>query len=318
VPQDLSPLLSGEPDPRLDDVKDWLLSLDYWLRRQPAGASTHRMTDFREGLFELLAEITRTPGLKFDRVDAESNRVLVAADGLSIPMEGMSQGTASLLGWLGVLVRRLLQVRGGGGDPLERPALVLIDELDAHMHPAWQQVVVARLAERFPNIQFIATTHSPLVVAGLTADQVTRFRRIPGGGVVGEPSRFDLRGVGVAGLLTSALFSLASQLDPQTEEDLQLKRELAVKKAPTAEDLRRLAEVDERLRRANMDSAHRDPLYPLFVQAFTERRLAGTTEEERAALRLRTPEQLDEELELAREIIADLLKQEATEGLGDG
>jgi predicted ATP-binding protein involved in virulence len=61
------------------------------------------------------------------------------------------------------------------------------------MHPAWQQVLVTRLAERFPNIQFIATTHSPFLVAGLEPSQVVYFRRIEGRGVVAENPAHELR-----------------------------------------------------------------------------------------------------------------------------
>lgn len=309
LPQDLIPLLTGDPDPRLDDVKDWIVSLDYWMHR--GGIDPDRIQDFREGLFELLADVTRTPGLRFDRVETQSNRVMVAADGLSLPIEAMSQGTASLLGWMGVLVRRLFQVYGGDGPKaLDRPALVLIDELDAHMHPGWQQVVASRLGERFPKVQFIATTHSPLVVAGLEASQVARFRRLPGKGVVAEPPPHELKGVGVAGLLTSELFSLSSQLDPETESLLARKRALAARDELSPEETSELAELDERLGRVDFSTAVRDPLYSRFVRAMTELRQAETRTEEAAAPSRETPEQLERQRDLARQVLGELLAEE--------
>lgn len=298
VPQDLLPLLSGDPDPRLDEVKDWLVTLDYWMHR--GGADPQHIHDFREGLFELLRDVTRTPGLRFNRIDTQSNRVMVDTQGLSVPIEALSQGTASLLGWLGVLVRRLYQVAGGDGQALARPALVLIDELDAHMHPAWQQVLVTRLAARFPHVQFLATTHSPLVVAGLEPAQVTRFRRLDQG-VVAEPPPHDLKGVGVAGLLTSELFSLASQLDPQTEASLARKRELAAKDTLKPAEAEELARLDAQLGRVDFSTVVRDPLYPQFVRAMTELRLAESADRDDGVAPRLDPERHARQRELARQ-----------------
>jgi predicted ATP-dependent endonuclease of OLD family len=75
-----------------------------------------------------------------------------------------------LLGWVGYLCQRLKETaQDSNSDPLSTDgyALVLIDEVDAHMHPRWQQVLVRRLKQVFPNVQFIASTHSPLIVGGL-------------------------------------------------------------------------------------------------------------------------------------------------------
>jgi predicted ATP-binding protein involved in virulence len=54
----------------------------------------------------------------------------------------------------------------------DTPGVVLIDELDLHLHPNWQRHVVADLKNAFPNIQFVATTHSPFIVQSLEADEL--------------------------------------------------------------------------------------------------------------------------------------------------
>ena len=74
----------------------------------------------------------------------------------------ISQGTQSVIGWTGVLLDRLHEVYSHEEQPREQSALVLIDEIGAHMHPLWQQTIVPGLKELFPNVQFIATSHSPL------------------------------------------------------------------------------------------------------------------------------------------------------------
>jgi hypothetical protein len=54
---------------------------------------------------------------------------------------------------------------------------VLVDELDLHLHPTWQTEIVAGLKATFPRMQFIVTTHSPLVLAGCRADEVWRLEQ---------------------------------------------------------------------------------------------------------------------------------------------
>jgi len=201
-------------------------------------------------------------------------------------------------------------------DPLTRNALVLIDELDAHMHPAWQQVVVHRLGEHFPNIQFVATTHSPLVVAGLDAKQVTRFRRAEddAGGIIAEAPEHDLKGLGVAGLLTSDLFSLSSQLDPETEQALARKRALASRDQPSEDERAELGALDQRLGSVDFSTMVRDPLYPEFVRAMTELELEDAASIPSEPI---TPETQEQRRELARGVMRKPLSKEGTEGEGD-
>ena len=61
--------------------------------------------------------------------------------------------------------------------PQDQPALVLIDELDAHMHPEWQQLLVPTLKVKFPKLQILATTHSPLVVLSTAPGEIVKLER---------------------------------------------------------------------------------------------------------------------------------------------
>ena len=60
----------------------------------------------------------------------------------------------------------------------ETEGLVLIDELDLHLHPSWQKGIVAELVECFPKIQFVATTHSPFIVQSLSRDQLINLEEV--------------------------------------------------------------------------------------------------------------------------------------------
>ena len=77
----------------------------------------------------------------------------------------LSQGERSLLALVGDIARRLAMMNPQAEKPLHGKGIVLIDEVDLHLHPRWQRTVIRRLRETFPNCHFILTTHSPLVIS---------------------------------------------------------------------------------------------------------------------------------------------------------
>jgi predicted ATP-binding protein involved in virulence len=77
----------------------------------------------------------------------------------------LSQGEKSLMALVGDIARRLAMMNPGSDDPLHGSGVVLIDEVDMHLHPQWARSIVDRLQTTFPNCQFVLTTHSPLVIS---------------------------------------------------------------------------------------------------------------------------------------------------------
>ena len=71
-------------------------------------------------------------------------------------------------------------------DPNEFEGLVLLDEIDLHLHPSWQVKIVPALKKAFPSVQFVTTTHSPMVLPGLEHDEIVRLRQREGGDVCVE------------------------------------------------------------------------------------------------------------------------------------
>ena len=74
------------------------------------------------------------------------------------------------------------------------PAVLLIDEIENHLHPTWQRRVIPALLEHFPGLQIFATTHSPFVVAGLRAGQVHMLKRDADGVVTASTNEHDIIG----------------------------------------------------------------------------------------------------------------------------
>lgn len=179
--------------------------------------------------FKLVGVLTDRPDIDYLNV-TDSYRVMVkTADAPGgVFLELLSQGMTSLYGWVGVLCQRLketLQVPTQDPLPTNSYALVLIDELDAHMHPRWQQVLVYRLKKAFPNVQFIACTHSPLISAGLAKDEVDRFT-IRNGKIVKVDFEPDMTLGRTDQILTGELFGLKTTFDPATQELIEKYEEL--------------------------------------------------------------------------------------------
>ena len=77
----------------------------------------------------------------------------------------LSQGEKSLMALVGDIARRLAMMNPSLNNPLQGKGIILIDEIDMHLHPQWQRSIIQRLQTTFPNCQFILTTHSPLVIS---------------------------------------------------------------------------------------------------------------------------------------------------------
>jgi ribonuclease HI len=92
---------------------------------------------------------------------------------IALDVRQLSEGERGLLAIVLDIARRLSQANPSLADPIKQgKAVVLIDELDLHLHPKWQRSIVEQLTRTFPRCQFIATTHSPQIVAAVEPEQV--------------------------------------------------------------------------------------------------------------------------------------------------
>lgn len=85
--------------------------------------------------------------------------------GKTLNVAQLSQGEKSMMALVGDIARRLAMMNPNWSNPLEGDGIVLIDEVDLHLHPKWQRRLIHQLTETFPNCQFVLTTHSPLVIS---------------------------------------------------------------------------------------------------------------------------------------------------------
>jgi len=213
---DLLPLLVGSIDQRMDSLRQWLFNTH--LRAEEKGPRGERYGNLLQSFYRLLSSLTEGVLLERGRIDRKALAVEVkTADGV-VPIEVVSQGMSSIMSWTGYLLQRLYEIYADAERPDHQPALVLVDELDAHMHPAWQSILVPRLKELFPQLQVIATTHSPLIVGNMEKSEILMVRREESGEVTVQGAETSFRGWRADQILTSAAFDLETSRDQATRE----------------------------------------------------------------------------------------------------
>jgi AAHS family 4-hydroxybenzoate transporter-like MFS transporter len=314
-PSDLLPLTSEEPDPRLDNIKQWIVRLDHLKSSSSTPAADRdRYSALFDRIFSMLAALTAGVALKPGGVNANTGEITIETRDGPIPFESLSQGTLSLIGWTGALMQRLYETAPEGTDPLASPVIVLVDEIDAHMHPAWQQALVKRLSEMFTRAQFIVTSHSPLVVGGLEPSQVLRFERNADGVVQISQPDHSLKGMGAAGLLTSDLFGLSSHLDIDTAEALDKKRQLTARRldeglSPAQREAidGEIEELEKQVEHVDATRFVRDPLYPVFVQAMAQVERGSSGDVSTVTL---TSEQKRERARIAEAVVREIKERQ--------
>ena len=89
-----------------------------------------------------------------------------------ISMEQLSDGEKNLIAMVGDIARRLSIANPDSQNPLEGEGVILIDEIDLHLHPSWQRLMIPQMSRMFPNCQFLVTTHSPQIISHTFPDNI--------------------------------------------------------------------------------------------------------------------------------------------------
>ncbi|WP_437736260.1 AAA family ATPase [Sorangium sp. So ce1335] len=126
----------------------------------------HQLEAVRRAIESIVPEFS---GL---RVQRSPVGMVVTKGEWTLYVDQLSQGEKCLLATVGDLARRLAMANPFADDPLQGGGVVLIDELELHLHPGWQRRIVPALERTFPNCQFLVTTHSPAVLGHVEHEAV--------------------------------------------------------------------------------------------------------------------------------------------------
>jgi hypothetical protein len=166
---------------------------------------------------------------------------------IRVPAAWLSQGYQSIIAWLADVVGQILLETGGAVEAADMEGCVLVDEIDMYLHPTWQLRLIPALRRVFPKLQFIATTHSPMVLPALSADEVWLLSHDEEGSVVAEPARHS------PALLTgSELFEAFFTIDKVYPAELG---EKASRYSRLATDPTRTSEEDSEMRSLRQELA---------------------------------------------------------------
>jgi predicted ATP-binding protein involved in virulence len=114
-------------------------------------------------------------------------RMEVEKNGKTLRVNQLSDGEKCLMAMVGDLARRMAIANPVRPNPLEGEGIILIDEIDLHLHPKWQRLIVPKLLEVFPNCQFIITTHSPHVITHVQPESLFLLKQTDEGIVAEQP-----------------------------------------------------------------------------------------------------------------------------------
>lgn len=168
-----------------------------------------------------------------------------------ISLRDLSFGYQTLTALIVDIASKMMEQYPNSNNPLEEPAIVLIDEIDLHLHPKWQRTVIDKLSHHFPKAQFIATSHSPLIVqAALDKKANIVVCRKEGDKVVIDNDPDEVKGWRIDQILTSDLFEVESPRSKTTQEMLDEYVILKGKSKPTKNDKEKIEELAPNIKKA--------------------------------------------------------------------
>ena len=166
-----------------------------------------------EGIELLNAVLPTDVRLHFE--DAQKKSVLFSVRGTLLPFGALSDGYRAFIGWVGDLLYQMCRVTPAEHKLMDLRGVVMVDELDLLLHPAWQRTVVEALATTFPNLQFFFTSHSPIITGTLEAANIFVTETDPETGAsIVVPGQERVHGLSADQILTSSYFDLPTPRAP--------------------------------------------------------------------------------------------------------
>lgn len=180
--------------------------------------------------------MTRPLRFVMDRVESDGSRH-------ELRIEQLSEGYKIVIATVADLAARMAEANPEMSNPLDAHGIVLIDEVDLHLHPKWQRTILRDLHRVFPYVQFIVSTHSPIIVVG--AAEIAQVVNLNNSANDVVPS-VSVSNVGQ--VLLSELFGLKSLQSPEWDSKILERDTILAKPKLTPEDEIRLSQLDEEMK----------------------------------------------------------------------
>ncbi len=158
--------------------------------------------------------------------DVEKGEYLFEMGGAKIPFGALSDGYRAYIGWIADLLYHICRGAPSGAKLVETRGIVLVDEIDLHLHPEWQRSVISTISETLPNLQFVLTTHSPIVAGSLHHENIFVMETEPDGSSKVRQYEEKIYGRSAEEILLSSYFDLKTTRAAPFVDEL---RDLSVK-----------------------------------------------------------------------------------------
>jgi predicted ATP-binding protein involved in virulence len=216
-------------DAQLNSLTSWAMSFDY----RSGGAKLNVVKNTLNYFLE---------GFKFYEID-KNNKTIIFSEGKNkLKLEALSDGYQNMAAWIGDLLYRLTETFNDYKSPLAARGLLLIDEIDLHLHPRWQRKLLDFINTKLPKMQVVATTHSPLTAQQTGEGELYALKKENGKvklvPFIGEPKNLLIHQ-----MLMSPVFGL--ETDESFEVQQEKKKYNLLKEKPKA---RRTKKEDTEMR----------------------------------------------------------------------
>lgn len=193
-----------------------------------------------------IVESYTTPRIKTKPLRFVMNRLDEDGSCHELRIEQLSEGYKIVIAMVADLAARMVEANPHKRNPLETKGIVLIDEVDLHLHPKWQRNILKQLSDVFPNIQFIVSTHSPIIVVG--AAKIAKVVNLNDMANIENREINNISISNIGQILLSDLFGLKSLQAPEWDSKIQERDNILAKAELTEEDEKKLALLDEEMK----------------------------------------------------------------------
>lgn len=236
-----------EDDAKLINAEEWLLNLDYAASKESEikEFALKKREQVKQVLLDLLPDIeeirftTPTKGNLSPAIEFKTDY------GYWVNIHQLSFGYKTMVAWSIDLAARLFEQYPEKDNPLEQPAIVLVDEIDLHLHPKWQRKIFDYLSNNFTKTQFIVTAHSPLIVQSAPREANIVLLRKEGDHVIIDNDMKSVRDWRLDQIMSSDLFDAGTR-NPEVEKWLTERKLLLQKSNLSSEDAERLKELNQK------------------------------------------------------------------------
>lgn len=159
----------------LVNFEDWLFQLDYAAKNNQEKAEQRRDVLIKVLTSEIFPEIN---DIRFTSDDSLNNYIEFQTEDGWHKMSELGYGYQATLSWMADFCKKMFDRYPESPNPLKEPAVLLIDEIDLHLHPQWQRGLIKSLSDIFPQTQFIVTTHSPFIIQSMENVNLYTLNRV--------------------------------------------------------------------------------------------------------------------------------------------